>query len=122
MSTRPCESSSREEQFAPVLVLHQRLEGRRDLQPPLFVNACGRVPSKHATLLHFWPQFSTKIVGEGRGCVNAKGNLSTSYAKVSPYYRPLGVRPVQMTLGSSPNCPEAFPGSERGEARQGLRA
>ena len=59
-----------EEEFTAVLALEQGLKGIRHLESALVVDASRRVAPKHAQLLHFWPQKSTRIVEEAHVDVN----------------------------------------------------
>src|SRR3954465_12440179 len=77
-------SQARQEELPPVLALEQGLEGGRHLQTTLTVNASRRVAPKHAQLLHFWPQNSTRIVEEGPLVVNR--NILCRQ-QVTPYLR-----------------------------------
>ena len=61
-----------EEELTAVLILEKGLKGVRHLESALVVDASRRVAPKHAQLLHFWPQNSTRIVEEGPVVVNRK--------------------------------------------------
>src|ERR1700733_13108931 len=85
---------TREEKFAPVFAFAQGAKVFWHVESMRVIDTCRRVAPKHATLLHFWPQISTEIIGEGRLCCQcAKRKRSVGYVKLSPSNRPLGRTP-----------------------------
>ena len=81
---------ARQEQFAPVLAFESATRKRvRDLEPSLVIDSRRRVAPEHAQLLHFAPQISTAIVGDGSLACQRQKLASVSYAyNVTPLFRP----------------------------------
>ena len=76
---------ARHEQLRAVLLLDERTEGVRDLEPPFVINFGGVVAPKHDCLLHFAPQKSTAIV-----------------EKRPPLCQPQNQEPSELTLNFRP--------------------